>query len=717
MEENLRKLADKVGIVTHFSDAGICRKNYEADENTVRFLIEKLGFKAGNAAEIEKSLEDFDKKRWQKTLNSIYIVPQNNVEFDAVVSEANEGVDFALVLQNRDTKVKEDVSFEVITTEENNTIGKTKYVKLLIKITSALDVGYYDLVFKVGTKNYKTVLAVAPDKCYENPALSEGRIWGYALQLYSVRSERNWGVGDFTDLKNFVRICSSCGADVIGLNPLNVLPHYFPEDASPYASISRLFLNPIYIDVESVPEFKPEDKAGLEEEPENLRNSELIRYTEVYNLKIKVMEKLFARFKTEKNKERTAAFEAFCKEQGEELFKLAVFECLNEEKCRNPYVCGWNTWEEEYRNSNSLAVRQYAKDHADRIEFLMFLQFEAARQLAEASRMVVDCGLKMGFYNDLAVGVSKDSSEYWTDPDVFIHGAGAGAPPDAFFPCGQKWGLGAFNPYALKERGYEPFIRILRANMKSAGALRIDHVMGLMRLYIIPDNSKLGTYVLYNFEDMLNIVAIESHLNKCTVVGESIGNVPEGFLDKLKEKNIYSLSVLWAERKDAGWGDFNSPSEYPVKAFTSVGTHDMAPLRMWWFGYDIEQQRRLGMIENDEAKHQAYHKREVDRWKLLFALDSNGVWPEDNQRMDNYIYGQGYPQGIEEAVHRFVSRSASKVFLAQPEDILHVEKLQNLPGTDRDKHPNWRRKLPVTLEKLEGDIAYIRNINAIRRER
>ncbi|MEI3546178.1 MAG: 4-alpha-glucanotransferase [Alphaproteobacteria bacterium] len=283
------------------------------------------------------------------------------------------------------------------------------------------------------------------------------------------------------------------------------------------------------------------------------------------------------------------------------------------------------------------------------------------------------------------------------------------------FSLPDRNGVGAFNPYVLKERCYEPFIKILRANMNAAGALRIDHVMGLMRLYIIPDNGDAGTYVMYNFKDMLNIVAIESCRNKCQIVGESIGNVPEGFLETLAEKNIYALSVLWAERKDAGWGDFNAPGEYPEKAFMSVGTHDMAPLRMWWFGYDIELMHSLGLMD-EAAKNDAYHKREIDRWKLLSALDANGCWPEDNLRKDNYIYGQGYPEGIEEAVHRFAAKTASKVFLAQLEDILHVEKMQNLPGTDKE-HPNWRRKLPVTLEKLEGDIAYIRNIQAIRRER
>ena len=292
--------------------------------------------------------------------------------------------------------------------------------------------------------------------------------------------------------------------------------------------------------------------------------------------------------------------------------------------------------------------------------------------------------------------------------------SGAGAPPDAFFPAGQKWGLGAFNPFALKAKAYEPLIKIMRANMRNTGALRIDHVMSLMRLYVIPNDKDLGTYIMYNFADMLNIVAIESHLNHCVVAGESLGNVPDGFLEALERKNIYSLSVLWAERS-AGWGgDFNQPSTYQEKSFTSVGTHDMAPLKMWWFGYDIADSRKADIIPNDEVMNNNYHEREADRWKLLKALDESGLWPKDRYRKSDYLYGEAYPEGMAEAVNTFVASCPSRVFLAELENILEVDKRQNLPGVDRDKHPNWRRKLPIDLEDYPSNEMFIRNIKAIK---
>lgn len=715
MNELLQQLADKVGIATTFKDAGLIPKEYKVEEKVIRFFADKLGFKAGNDEEIKKSLADYDKRRWQKTLESINIVSCHDIWFDIVVASTVSPTDFKIELTSQQTHEKVNLNYQIFDTMQRQIIGKTEYIKWSVKIYNQLEVGYYDVLLDIRNKKYKMVLAVAPDTCYENPTIRNDKVWGYALQLYSVRSERNWGVGDFTDLGNFIKICGRCGADVIGLNPLNVLAHDFPENASPYSSISRLFLNPIYIDLEQVPEFRWEDMQGNEEKLNEFRSSELIKYEEIYPLKVKMLEKAYQRFIKEKNYDRQQEYIKFCQEQGEDLEKLAAFQTLYEYKCKTIWG-GWRSWEEEYRNPNSKAVKDFCNEHKERVEFFKFMQFEAARQFNQACALIPECGLKVGLYRDLAVGVGKDSAELWADNGLFIKESGAGAPPDAFFTTGQKWCLGAFNPYVLKDVAYEPFIKILRANMHNAGALRIDHVMGLMRLYVIPDSEEFGTYIRYNFYDMMNILAIESCLNKCHIVGESIGNVPAGFLDALAEKHIYSLSVLWAERENTGWGDFRKPDAYPEKAFTSVGTHDMSPLRMWWFGYDIAIMKELG-LSSQEDTIAAYHKRETDRKLLLKAMDEEKVWPEDKHRQGDYLFGEAYPEGMEEAVNRYVASSASKVFLAQLEDILHVEKLQNLPGTDIDKHPNWRRKIPVSLERLEGDIAYIRNIAAIKKAR
>lgn len=707
MNENLQNLANKLGISTSFSDGGLKRKSYEVDAKTIKFFAKALGYNADSDKQIENSLLELENERWRHPLEPIYVRNINNLVLDIVSSD----------LSNIEVEAK-DCDGNVFALDYQymqNAEQKGLLYKEDIKIITPLEIGYYDLTITVGGKKYTTVLAVAPDRCYDLED-KNAKLWGYAIQLYSLKSKRNWGVGDFTDLKNFVKLCADVGADVIGVNPLNTLSHDYPENASPYSSISRQFLNPIYIDIEKVPEFNDEDKKEVGSLLNEFRSSELIEYGKIYPLKVKILEKCFARLNEGKNKSRQKEFKDFCKCQGEGLERLAAFQTIYEEQTQSVWG-GWKQWPEEYKNPASEGVKKFALEHKDRVEFFKFMQFEAARQFAEVDEEVKRQGLKVGLYRDLAVGVSQDSAEYWSDPELFIKDAGTGAPPDAFFPAGQKWRLGTFIPNKLKELKYVPLIRILRANMQNAGALRIDHVMSLMRLYVIPDASDNGTYIYYNFEDMLNILALESCLNKCVIVGESIGNVPEGFIEAIQAKNIHSLSILWAERWDAGWGDFRQPDQYPLDAFASVATHDIAPLKMWWFGFDIELSRSLDLIPNDAEKAEAYHKREVDRKCLLSALDKAGVWPEDKPRSGDFIFGEKYPEGIEEAVERFMARCSSPVFLAQLEDILHVEKMQNLPGTDRDKHPNWQRKLPVDLEDVSSDIAYVRCVAAIKKER
>lgn len=712
MTTGLKDLANRLGVLTSFWDGGLVSKEYVTSDKTIKFMADVLGYSANTDTQVAKSIEKFDNKIWLKVLEESIVRKQYDIYFDITLlkKEFDLNVEVFVVDSNKKIYSPKIRVSEIVETKE---ISKKEYVKFYINILEELPIGYYKLEVRVGSKSYYSKLALAPKRSYEKE--NTEKLWGFALQLYALKSKRNWGVGDFTDLANFVDLAAKNGADLIGLNPLNVLSHDYPENASPYASTSRMFLNPIYIDVENLPEYDAKDFALVKDYISKARKNETILYDVVYPSKIKVLEVLYDRFLTSKDKKRTEEFERFCKEQGEELNKLATFQALYEVQTRAVWG-GWKAWEKDLQTPNSVGVLKFAKENKKRIGFFKFLQFEADRQLKIAYSRVLKSKMKVGFYRDLAVGVGQDSAEFWSDVDgIFMKNVGAGAPPDAFFPAGQKWGLGAFDPFRLRELGYEPFIKVLRANMAMSGALRIDHVMLLTRLYIIPEKLEEGTYLHYNFEDMLNIVAIESHLNKCMIVGESIGNVPAGFLERLEETNIKSLSVLWAERYDSGWGDFRPANEYPFESYVSIGTHDMAPLRMWWFGYDIEVSYSLKLIPNEVERSGAYSKRENDRIKLLKALDSANVWPIDNMRKSDYIYGDGYPEGLEEALHKFMASTSSKTFLASLEDILHVEKMQNLPGTDRDKHPNWRRKLPVDLEDLEKNILFKRNMKVMAR--
>lgn len=700
-------LVEKLGIARSFTDAAQNHKEYRTDDETLRKMVNYLGFPLKDIADSPKLLQKLENRRWQSVLEAVYVVRTSDIVFDAVVKSSQvDDISFTISGKNGDIEV--DYGKYIA---DKKTIGGSEYAKVMFTIKSALEPQYYDLTVVIAGKKYHSVLAVTPDSCYLPPIINEHKIWGFAVQLYALTSKRNWGVGDFSDLAEFAKMCKRQGADVIGVNPLNVLSHDNPENASPYSSISRLFLNPIYIDVEKIKGFKKSDVDY--KKIEEIKQKENIDYKSIYGLKIKALSEIYKEFIKDNKSKDYAEFEKFCRTKGSDLEDLAAYQAICSQyydKCHS-----WQEWPKELQNPQSTAVTKFKKEHTQEIGFFKFLQFIADKQLNEAQATIKKLGLKIGLYRDLPVGLNKNSAELWSGHDLFIDKCGAGAPPDVFFPTGQKWCLGAFNRFSLKDAAYLPFIKILRAAMQGAGALRIDHVMSLMRLYIIPDNSDDGTYVYYDFDDMLGIVALESYLNKCMIVGESIGNVPDGFIEKIHGRGIYSLSVLWAERWD-GCGDFKQPHDFPRTAFCSVGTHDMPPLKMRWFGYDIETMHKLGMLSDEERVNQ-YKGREDERRRLLGALDYAGVWPCDKPRQGDCLYGEGYPNGILEAVEKFTAAGNCAVYLAQLEDIFGVEVLQNLPGTDEATHPNWRRKLPVNLEDYEQNEDFIRVMDCIKSSR
>ena len=708
MQNSWEELLKKIGVVKTYEDAAQNHKTYTADDDTLLQIINSIGFELKSVNDSEQLLKKIEHKRWQYVLEPIYVVRGKHIVFDAVV-KACESESLKLCILHSGKALKVDYTQK---TAEIRKIGHREYVRVQFEIISKMAPQYYEIELVAGENTSYSVLAITPEQCYIPEVLQQQKLWGFAIQLYSLTSARNWGVGDFTDLAEFAKMCAKVGADVIGVNPLNVLFHDYPENASPYSSISRLFLNPIYIDVEKVIGYKPEyvDTDTLE----TVRNSTNIDYTAVYNLKISVLQKIFEKFIAKSSGREYQKFIRYCAQTGSDLENLATFQALYSAQKDKVYG-GWRGWKKELQNPYSSTVAEFKKTHEKDILFFKYMQYLAQEQLQNVYQTIKQCNLKIGLYRDLPVGLCKDSAELWSGNDLFIKDCGAGAPPDVFFPTGQKWCLGAFNPYRLKDAAYQPFIKILRAAMQGAGALRIDHVMSLMRLYIIPDKSEDGTYVYYNFDDMLGIVVLESYLNKCMVVGESIGNVPEGFIDKIHERGIYSLSVLWAERWNGG-GNFKAPSDFPQSAFCSVGTHDMAPLKMRWFGYNIDTMYKLKMLDAQERLNQ-YKGREDERRRLLGALDWAGVWPVDRPRQGDCLYGEGYPSGIIEAVEAYVSSAKSAVYLAQLEDIFGVEVLQNLPGTDRDKHPNWRRKLPVKIEDYQNNPDFKRVVSIIKEKR
>jgi len=424
-----------------------------------------------------------------------------------------------------------------------------------------------------------------------------------------------------------------------------------------------------------------------------------------------VLEALFRRFRSlELGANGTAtsivgqAFREFQQSAGQSLADFAVFEALHEHHFREKRQFSWRSWPAPMRDPRSLQVAAFAAAHRDRVEFFQFLQWEADRQLAAASRAGREAGLSIGLYRDLAVGADPNGAEAWADQELVAPGASIGAPPDALSRSGQNWGLAPVNPLVLRRQGFAPFIASLRANMRYAGILRLDHVMSLNRLYWIPSGmeAKAGGYVNYPFKELIRLVALESWRQACAVVGEDLGTVPEGFRDTMRSANVLSYRIFVFERKSDG--TFVPPSQYPALAAASAATHDIATLKGFWLGTDIIWRRRLGLYPDRHAQEAEAAERHRDRSLLLDALVREGVIAP-TQRAEFLPEGGEpvYTIELRDAILAYLARSRARLMLIQLEDVLSEVEQANMPGTT-DAHPNWRRRLSPSLEEIDRGV-------------
>jgi 4-alpha-glucanotransferase len=424
-----------------------------------------------------------------------------------------------------------------------------------------------------------------------------------------------------------------------------------------------------------------------------------------------VLEALYRRFRTRERGRGSvlgSAFRAFRREGGDALAAFATFEALHEHFTKAGGPFSWQAWPPAMRDPKSPAVAQFARTHARRVEFFQFLQWQADRQLGAAAAAGRASGLGIGLYLDLAVGVNPHGAEAWADQGLVVPDAAIGAPPDALSRAGQNWGLAPINPLALRRRGFAPVIAALRANMRHAGVLRIDHVMSLQRLYWVPNGcpATSGAYVNYPFRDLLRLVALESRRHGCAIVGEDLGTVPEGFREAMQRAGVLSYRIFMFERR--GDGSFVAPGDYPPLAAASAATHDLATLKGFWLGRDIEWRRRLGLYPDRAAEATEAGERRRDRHKLLEALGGEGLLGPG--RFTEFLPDDGEPvYGAElgEAILAYLARARARLMLVQLEDVAGEAEQANLPGTT-EAHPNWRRRLSARLEEVLAGPAMAR---------
>lgn len=579
--------------------------------------------------------------------------------------------------------------------------------------------GYHTLEWN----SHRVTLAIAPKRCFgiadALPASNAApRLWGLTTQIYSLRRAQPTGLGDFTALTELATWAARRGASALGINPVHANFGSDPRRYSPYSPSSRLFLNPVYVDPAAT--FGSAAMAdaiaatvGMERW-EAFDQEPLIDWEQVAPARLAVLAALFARQDAVLNSEKMAELRSFCKAGGVALLDHARFEVLDTHYRQGSGIW-WTSWPTALRDPRSEAVSAFAAAHQRDVDFQIFLQWLAHRGLLAAQQSARSNGMPVGLVYDLAVGTDPTGSHAWSRQGEIVEGLVCGAPPDLYNPLGQSWGLTAFGPDALRRTGYRAFIEMLRAGLRQSGGLRIDHVLGMMRLWLIPEDrpASQGAYLRYPFEDLLRLVALESWRHRAIIIGENLGTVPAGFNERLAESGILGTSVLWFEEEmEHAWGSpsrlrFRAPEHWPRESVATTTTHDLPSSKGWWRGMDLEWRERLNLFaEGDSLGAQQAH-RDVERVALWEAMEQRALV-------------QGGPPGPDEApvqaMMEFVAQTPAPLALFPVEDLFGEVEQPNLPGTVSG-HPNWRRRLPQTIAAHTTEPGVEERTRALNRQR
>ena len=690
--ERLRTLR---GIERTFTDfRGVTR---QVSDDTVLRLLGAMGHSVDDEARLAVEADGLETRDWIRVLPPVVVLRRDFTVPITVLAPLLPSVLWRVEAEDGQVLCGE-VALASLPVFEERGLRDLWYVRLGLALPP-LPPGYHRLVLEkaAGEPLATTRLIVAPTRCFVPEPVRAGRkLWGPAIQLYTLRSARNWGIGDFTDLAGFAAGAAALGADVVGLNPLHAL---FPSDPAlcgPYSPASRNFLNVLYVDPEAIPEFERCDQARrrvgspeFQQRLEALRAADFVDYAAVTTCKMETLRLLYIEFEMSASKARHHEFDVFLRNRGEELENLALFYTTQEHFLGAGLTGGWPAWPAGWHDSDGPAAQALLAAESGAVRFHCWLQWVAAGQLAAAEQRACEAGMAIGLYMDLAVGSNGGGAETWADQALYALGATVGAPPDPLALQGQDWGMPPMLPEELRERGYEPFVRLLRANMSQGGALRIDHVMCLLRLWWVPRGrpSAEGSYVYYPLDDLMAIVALESQRNRCLVIGEDLGTVPPAIRLAMPEHGVYSYRVLFFEKDGER---LRGPAEYPAEALVTVTTHDLPPLASFWEGSDIDLRERLGLYPEPGMADAARLERARDRQAILAALACEGLLPGDIEAGDRVPARM--TEALAGAIQVFLARSPAAVMVVQPEDWLLMTTPVNVPGTHRE-YPNWARKL------------------------
>lgn len=713
------------GIETDYNDAwGNATKVAEADQLA---LLAAMGYPVADEAATQRELLERQLDFWQQLIAPVSVQEVGDSwQLDIQVPLALANMTFELSLTTEDGAQQQ---WHIIPVDGELTqvavLDDEEYHQYQHQFSQPLNAGYHQLTFTLADTELTVTqqLIISPGQCFQPTAFAEQKQWGSAIQLYALRSARNWGIGDFTDLNTLISYLAKQGADFIGLNPIHALYPAVPENASPYSPSSRRWLNIIYLDVTAVPGYLQSNEvqqqvtsSDFSEKLQAQRAADWVDYPGVMALKLPVLKQLYQWFCANSTAQLQADFTGFKQQGGASLQQLALYDALHSWLYQqDQQYWGWPNWPEQYRDIESEAVQQFAAEHANELDFYCYLQFLAQQQLANAQQLAKDSGMLLGLYRDLAVGVSDASTEIWANPELYCRDASVGAPPDPLGPAGQNWGLPPMKPYQLYQQAYQPLIDLFRSNMQHAGALRIDHVMALLRLWWVPKsaaNAGGGAYVYYPIMDLLGILALESQRQQAVIIGEDLGTVPAGIRELLQQFGIYSYRVFFFET--APDGGYISPLHYPEQAMATLSTHDLPTLIGFWHCEDLKLGQQLGLYQDEAMLQQLYQQRHANKQRILDSLHGHGRLPQDYPRSVEHL---AMDQRLNYALQQHLAAGSQQLLCLQIEDWLEMTQPVNVPGTSNE-YPNWRRKLSQELEQWtcsEAISGLLQSLTALRK--
>ena len=698
----LDQLADSLGFLPTYTN---CFGDQVTNSpEALESLVKALGFDTSSQEKINEATESLENKYWQNVLPDTIVVGCGAEDQDIVFSYSGEyaQVDWVCICDDG-THLSGNAKLTDIMPLESKTIGETTYQKFRLRLRG-IPMGYQKLTIKLNAVDYSCHLIAAPRKCYSPADANFKRIWGLAAQLYSLSSPTSWGIGDFSCLYDLVETACAKQMGAIGLNPLHPLFPSNPAHRSPYSPTSRCYLNTMYIAVDKVDGYSetPALQAWMSDSEfttllNRVQDSELIDYETVGYLKFKALRMIFDHHKADLlniGHDAGDDFARFRAQEGADLELLATYDALYHHFVKESKY-GWFAWPEEFHDPQSNAVAEFAEQHEDDVHYYAWLQYLADKQLRAVTLFAKEMGMPVGLYLDLAVGCDGGGAEVWSNQPAYLAGAAVGAPPDAMNVLGQDWGLTPMNPFVLKEQEYEPLAKALRCSMKYAGALRIDHILGFMRQYWVAPGmaADQGIYIRFPMDEMFRIIALESHRNQCVVIGEDLGTVPEGFDKIMAAAGLLSYKVLFFERWESGL--YKRPELYPEQSMATVSTHDLHTLVGWWTGRDLQWRRNLNLYPNTEMRDNEEAGRPNDREALIAAMQDyglmNGEFKDLSESERMHL--------LSLCVQKFLGESNSAIQLIPLEDALELEEQVNIPGTI-EEHPNWKRKIPITVDAI-----------------